>query len=194
MAKTISFTPRTAMVLVVIAVAGAGMGMASGALYRWFERGKAADARNEELRTELVAGLQDVGVGLPFPDFPLTLVEDGSLQLVRDLLPDGGVILYLAAACPSCEETLALLREKAKEGVRPDQPVLVIFAGDAEFIHRLAIEGNELIRVAVDPGEVLAHHFGLDIFPSYYWLDAEQVVTRIDAMEGESDEVLRPIL
>ena len=110
--------------------------------------------------------------------------------MVGDLLPDGGLILYVSPSCPQCETAMANLA-KAQESLGDGMPpLLIIVEGDAsaivEFIAPLGLRA----QVYSDVTGALRRDHGISIFPCYFRLDTDLRITGYGPLRDDPEDVI----
>ena len=107
-------------------VAGLTLGVLSGQFYREIRRDHSANVYRSEVQAALERDLRGIQVGSPFPDIHLQTAGTRDGILIRDMLPHGGLILYLAGSVESCfNSALSLHLALRKFGTANDAGLIV---------------------------------------------------------------------
>ena len=172
----------------LITVAASVLGVTLGGVYTKSRQAAAAAAKMKERQQDFMSNIHDIGVGKPCPDITFWNPDGIATLQIRDLLPQGGLVIYTSGDCPSCIETVRAFGEARRSLRDRVSPVVIVSEGDpSRIVESVAKEG---INVAVvrDTQQALPKDYGVVSFPSYFLLDEEQVVRKFGATGGTSAE------
>ncbi len=134
-----------------------------------------------------------IEVGKMFPDIPVWSIDGTSAYGIHELLPAGGMLLYVSSGCEACARTLKSIGQ-VREARRGDSfDVILVVRGDPGEFTSLADSLGTDVPMYHDAEDAFARVFHVSTFPTAFRLANGGLLTRIVAgPESESD--FAPIL
>jgi len=178
-------------IYLVVAGCGVSLGVLATSLHRSFVRDSSAEERRQAAQAYLRSTITDLSIGQVFPEIPLIAPDNRTVYAVRDLLPRGGLILFVLPECGSCYQSIINL-EKLIVSKRLDWArAIVVASGDpGDFIEHFNPETSPL-RILFDISRALPDGYGVKVFPTMFCVDTSQVVTDMMAEARTSDDFQR---
>ncbi|MFC1475931.1 TlpA family protein disulfide reductase [Candidatus Zixiibacteriota bacterium] len=172
---------RTAVIYVVAIVLVAVLGTWLGSMYGSY--------RGEAKRTEQRAAYQNyleenivgINLGLPFPDIAVEAPGDHRMYSVRELLPQGGLFIYLTMGCESCLGTIEKLAQAQREAGEDIQPVLLVTYKDTQELSDSLKQRGILLPLYRDVEATLVADFRVATLPTTFLLDEDGIVRKMIA-------------
>lgn len=125
--KTLLFYLGALAGMVVI---GIGLGMWMG-----MRQAEASRAReNAKAQAYLVENMRGIEAGRMFPDIPVWSVDGTNAFSVHELLPHGGLLIYVSSACDMCVGALEALSSAQAGAGRRAPAALVVLNGDPDSL------------------------------------------------------------
>ncbi len=144
--------------------------------------------RDQKLQADLERGIRGIGAGMPLPEFPVWSTDGKSSLMSTEILPHGGLLVYLSAGCESCKETVKALEEAMHQAKHKPKDVAVLLLGPVgQFGEFLSSEGIS-IPLYCDLQEVLARDYGANVIPTAYLVDDRGYLKSITAGTDRQDE------
>lgn len=137
------------------------------------DRGVAAKNRVDHM----VNHATELALGEAFPDLMLTDPTARQVFRFRDVLPTGGVLLYVAPGCDQCIGAARYTSEwLARQGVGDSLGVVVAdgLKGSLELEVKLKSSGLHL-RVYADRDRTLRDRYSVTVNPAVFILDGEKL-------------------
>jgi hypothetical protein len=151
-------------VLAVVCVAGIGLGRWLG--LRKAEAGKALEQQQmQSFFEESVVGLER---GAMFPDIPVWSPDGTQAYGIHELLPHGGLLVYIAAGCNSCYLALSALQEAQGAAGDDARPFVVIVDGDPDSLMAGLKERDMSVEFFHDVERSFSRHYHIGIFPTSF--------------------------
>ncbi len=121
-------------------------------------------------------------LGAPFPEVPLL---DGDSRPVRlpDLLPEGGVVIFLEPGCPPCSLISHTWQDSLDAESPPAFPVIGIAAASPSGIERWRVNQGLTFPIYSDPGRIYTNEWQVVDYPLQVVVDRS---LRIIAQTHES--------
>jgi peroxiredoxin len=184
---------RAVVFYLVLAAGGLVVGILAGGGYsKW--RAEAATAKESaQLQTFLEQSLHGIGVGQPFPDVPIWSVDGQKAYLVPELLPEGGLILFVSGVCPSCYTSMNALKSAADDLGSRVLPAIIICNDAPSDLAQYTRDHGIHIAVYHDREQRLSRMYGVVTLPTYIRLGADQRITAIGA-EARTVDQLKELL
>jgi len=190
MRRVRSLTIGTLLVLCVVLV-----GWAAGTLIRHLRVHATRVARQSQINGYLKRNLQGIAEGQLFPDVMVRSVTTGKLAWVHALLPEGGVVLFVAPECGACAESVRdFQRALDRLGTEAKPAVLVTGALSDSLLVRIK---DQRVRIPIyaDIRETLRDDFHVTLSPVYFCLDADGRILRLGVTSGPEEymSILKPM-
>lgn len=184
---------KRAAVYVGIVVVAAVLGTIAGDIYAERKAYDVRAARDAELLQYMKANIQGVEIGRPFPDLTIWTGDGSEAFALRDILPAGGVMVFLAADCQSCFDAVdAVAKGREAAGDRA-KDVVIVANGETSKLEAYIADRGLALPVYRDMEQSLIRDYHVLTFPSYFCMDSNFVVTEFGATKSNPD-VLRDIL
>lgn len=164
---------RNALLYLVIAGVGIGGGLFAGGKYSQLRSEAEAASQNVELQSFLESHIQGIKVGGQFPEIPLWTRDGQYAADISTILPEGGLIFYIASECGSCYATIQSLEKALGVSESPKPPVILVVKGDPSPVARFMADNNFKTPLYQDAEERLAKENGVSAFPAYFSLDRD---------------------
>jgi len=166
-----------------VVVLGLVVGVAVGALRSTIRGAMAEEAERADLQRFLETNLEGIEIGAAFPDIPFSLGPPQKQVLVRELLPESGVVLYVPHAGAWCQSVIdRLCTELKSAGKTPGNAAIITDEPSAGFAESLA-KTHPGLEIILDTDGALARDYGVRTWPVAFYLDAQQKVTQITVMK-----------
>ncbi len=167
--------------ILVLAVAFGGWWLGSA-----FGRHKTALSRvqqSKEWSQRLAQSLVGIGVGGPFPSFPVWAADSlGLAKDVRDLLPNGGLIASVSPSCNVCVEVALALVSAKQMSQASDCEIVLILQGDTyEALTEALREEQVTLPIYRDIEQRLIREHGVNVNPTIFLIDSSGIVRHIGA-------------
>jgi hypothetical protein len=184
--------PRLKSVIVYLAIVAVGVAVGSvmGGVYGNLRASAEADDQMEQVREFLAMQAPGIRRGITFPDIVLQEDYGSEGRAVGDLLPGGGLVLYVSPGCPQCERAmvnLAMAQETLGDAM---SPLLIIVEGDAQEIAGSLAPLGLHAKVYADVTSAMANEYGIRIFPCYFRLDPDLRITSYGPLVQDTDDVI----
>jgi peroxiredoxin len=169
----------------VLVVAGfTFLGTWSGSLYGGYKTRQAEGKWQETIRSTLQERLRaDIGIGLPFPEFWLHTAEDSEEVCLWEVMPYGGVIVYLSATCPGRFLTLKSLLDRKAEIEHSVSPVVLIADGLPDSLMPYIRQHNLQLPVLFDAERRLPRDYGIVFQPTYFAIDSAGILRDLGTVD-----------
>ena len=172
---------KTSLLYVVTLAIVAGLGVWLGA---WLGERRAEAGRQSEqadLQTYLEQNIVGIEVGRMFPDIPIWSADGRDAFGIHELLPQGGVLVYVATGCNSCVDAITALDAVQRAAGAEARPALVVLDGHPDSLAAgLAAAGIEMTFYH-DVERSFTKLYRVAIFPSAFVIDEHGRVTEIVA-------------
>ncbi|MBD3298385.1 MAG: redoxin domain-containing protein, partial [candidate division Zixibacteria bacterium] len=129
-----------ATVILLVALIGAIAGAVIG--------GRIADNRVREVEAKATANLrlhsQGLVVGEQFPDFPVWSQDRSKAAYISELLPSGGLLVFLDGTCPPCAAEAARVERALQDQANGGCPAILVADGPVSSTVTLAAQREGL--------------------------------------------------
>ncbi len=173
---------------VFVAVAAGVLGISLGGVYTKNRESAAAAEKLQAREQYLFSNIRGIEAGKPFPDIPLWKPDGVTAVQIRDLLPQGGLVIYTSGDCPSCIETVRGFGEAIRSAGDKVPPAVIVLEGDPARIMEFVAKESINVAVVRDSQQTLYKDYGVITFPTYFLLDEGEVIRSFGPMQGTSDE------
>jgi hypothetical protein len=186
---------RTALFYVAVLVVVAALGVWLGS---WLGLRKAEASREMErakMQSYLVENMQGIERGSMFPDIPVWSADGTQAFGIHELLPHGGVLVYVASGCNSCIDALEALKEAQEAAGARARAVIVILDGSPDSLAARLRARDLEVSFYHDVEQSFAHDFHVGIFPASFVIADGGVLTDMIAgthTREDFDRVLVP--
>jgi hypothetical protein len=165
------------------------IGIFGGDFYEAWRLEAATAARYAVLKTELVSSAQGISLNAPFPDFPVWTLDSEHGLLISELFPHGGIIVYTAADCSSCFETLEQLAGATTSHSR-NRPLIMVVHGDIESLNKHLTDKEYPFPIYWDTKRTLVDQHMVRIFPAYFKLGPRGELSHLGTDMKELEQLL----
>lgn len=172
---------RTVIVIAGVTIVTTALGVAVGTGYTQIREHYRRQAALQERSEYLTKNLQGISIASEFPDDDFPLLADGKVATVKNLLPHGGLVLFMYGECASCGEALAELGHAIDAAPGSVDKLAIIVADCGGEFTRVVTDLGLRSRVLMDQNEVMIRHHGLFVYPCYFQLDAGGAVVKLGA-------------
>lgn len=186
----------TSAVMLVLVAGVAVLGWVVGAAIAEHRADSKQQLTREGLTEFLNENIKGIGVGQPFPDFPIWSCGTSESYTIRDLLPDGGVVFLAGADCGSCVETAAAFQEATHTLGSAAQPAIFLLdkaEATVPFKEALALRGVD-IPLYCDATESMRREHTVGATRVYFRIDAEGIVTEFAPLMPNTAETIAQVL
>ena len=173
-----------------IVVVGGALGSVLGGFYGDIRADAQAEEVMQEVRNYLSVQAPGIRQGRPFPEIVVQADYESEGRLVGDLLPDGGLILYVTPSCSQCENAMVNLAKAQKSLGNGMPPLLLLVEGDARDIANFITPLGLKAQVYSDVTSALAKEHGIRIYPCYFRLDANMHITGYGPVGQKPEDVM----
>lgn len=172
---------KTAAVFIGAAAAALALGIGAGSIYADAKAKARERAKIEEKQAYLSATMRGIGIGQAFPQLSVRDPTTKKEVKIDEILPHGGLLVYVSADCPSCFDALLQL-DSAIQAVSPAaKEVVVLAGGDTQELLSFSTAHAFSYPLLEDVDQVLMRQNHVLVFPAYFELDAQGVVVRMGA-------------
>lgn len=179
---------RTAVLLAVAAV-GITAGIALGNLYSGTRAVMEARAEADQLQQHLETNIRGIATGQRFPEVPLWDAQGRFGYHLDQLLPDGGIVYYLAAECGSCYAALANLAQAKKILGVNALPIVVVVEGDPAMVVEYVADNGYELDIYQDAEKRFSEIHGVVAFPAFFRIDGSGLVREFGTHVKRLDDV-----
>jgi len=172
--------------LLVIAI-----GWMIGSAYGTWQNKRAIAQIEERDQALLLGKLSGIEEGQPFPDIPIWSLDGEHSSRIKEILPNGGVVVLLSVGCQSCVEEAATVQSTLLKLQDRGKPVVLILDGHAEGRHisREMDDYGVLLPVYVDTQHLLRHEFHVATRTAYFSISPEGLVDGIRAWKNDPSDL-----
>jgi len=170
---------KVVLLLLGVVVAAGVLGTTIGSLYGEQRAGAERAARDAEVREYLLKSIRQIEVGKAFPEVTLGSPDSAHQYLIHELLPRGGVLVFVSAGCESCFQAVDALSAARRRVGRGAPDVIVVVIGDPSGLSQYIADHGYGIPVFRDWQQALVKEYGVRAFPCYFVLDNDLHLTHI---------------
>jgi len=182
----------TATFLLLIA-GGSVLGVVAGREIRDYRLQATIQDTRAEVQTYLDAHLTGIGAGSPFPSIPLWSADGTTSFYSDEVLPEGGILLYISADCGSCFASMTALQNTLMADGLDDRSAVVVAFGSPEPVVQYAKDNGIRLRIVFDVERILGREYGVTTFPTLIGIDHDHRVTAL-IPEARTEEFFRAYL
>jgi peroxiredoxin len=186
---------RTALlyVAVLIVVAAVGVWLGTWLGLRRVEAGKQLE--QAQMQSFLKDNIVGIEVGKMFPDIPVWSADGTQAFGIHELLPHGGVLVFIASGCNSCLAALQALHDAQTAAGAEARAALVVLDGDPDSLASGLRENGLVMPFYHDAERSFATQYHVGIFPTSFVLADDGTVAEMIAgtyTREEFEEALLP--
>jgi len=189
MARLISLLPKIFVGLVGITLALI-LGWWFGQVYGQ-QKVKTAQAESKAKWDQMTATrLVGIAVGDSFPSFPVwSLDSSGVACEVRELLPDGGLLVSVSPTCHVCVEVAVALQTACDRIQSPTADAVLLLEGESSEVLMAALKEHDVrLPVFWDVEQALFHVHKVNSNPTWFVLNSSGVLKDIGYGLSTADE------
>lgn len=183
-------TLKVSMFYFVIVGMALIIGVFGGGFYKNWRQEVAVAAQNAYLKTELVASAQGISLNAPFPDFPIWTLDSERGLMISELFPKGGILVYTAADCSSCFETLEKLADATMTRGRNKRPLIMVVHGDIESLSKHLTGKEYPFPIYWDSERTLVDQHMVRVFPAFFDLGPQGQLSHLGTDLKELQDLL----
>jgi hypothetical protein len=171
-------------------------GWAAGRLVGLLRVRASVATRQSQLDDYLKRNLQGIAEGQLFPDVMVRSVTTGKLAWVHPLLPEGGVVLFVAPECGSCAASVRDFQYAVDQLGPKAKPAIIVTGALADSLLIRVQDQQVRIPIYADMRETLRDDFHVTLSPVYFCLDADGRILRLGTASGPEKymSILKPMM
>jgi len=144
------------------------LGFGGGNAFIYLQSRISAREANSDLMSFLESTISGIEVGSVFPEFPVWSTDDGSGVFLSELLPEGGIILFLSSGCVSCNEIMTQIAHEGNLAEKLSDKLVIVVDGNVEPLIRFTDSLNLEFGVYQDIERHLSLNHQVRAFPAFF--------------------------